>query len=81
MTHAPESGNRFAAGTFTRPSAPASVARMTAAQTRMELALFLRNGEQLLVALVIPVAILFGLTASSSAPCPSPGSTTRSPRC
>ena len=59
MTHAPESGNRFAAGTFTRPSAPASVARMTAAQTRMELALFLRNGEQLLVALVIPVAILF----------------------
>ena len=72
MTHAPESGNRFAAGTFTRPSAPASVARMTAAQTRMELALFLRNGEQLLVALVIPVAILFGLTAIEFGSVPEP---------
>ena len=31
MTHAPEDGNRFAPGTFARPSAPASVARMAAA--------------------------------------------------
>ena len=72
MTHAPEDGNRFAPGTFARPSAPASVARMAAAQTRMELALFLRNGEQLLVALVIPVAILFALTAVELGAVPEP---------
>ena len=72
MTHAPEDGNRFAPGTFARPSAPASVARMAAAQTRMELALFLRNGEQLLVALVIPVAILFALTAVEFGAVPEP---------
>ncbi|MBB1010545.1 ABC transporter permease, partial [Dietzia sp. SLG510A3-3B2-2] len=72
MTHTQTGGNRFAPGTFARPSAPASPARMTAAQTRMELALFLRNGEQLLVALVIPVAILFGLTAIDFGAVPDP---------
>lgn len=72
MTHTQTGGNRFAPGTFACPSAPASPARMTAAQTRMELALFLRNGEQLLVALVIPVAILFGLTAIDFGAVPDP---------
>lgn len=55
--------NRFAPGTFARPSAPAPVGRMVAAQTRMELTLFLRNGEQLLVALIIPLAALVALVA------------------
>jgi len=72
MTHTQTDGNRFATGTFARPSAPASPARMAAAQTRMELALFLRNGEQLLVALVIPVAILLGFTAIDLGSVPEP---------
>ena len=72
MTHAQTDGNRFAPGTFARPSAPASHARMAAAQTRMELALFLRNGEQLLVALVIPIAILLALTTIEFGAVPEP---------
>lgn len=62
MTHTSAGTDRFSPGTFARPSAPATRARMAAAQTRMELTLFLRNGEQLLVALVIPIAILVALT-------------------
>lgn len=71
MTDTPTT-NRFAPGTFARPSAPASSARMTAAQTRMELSLFLRNGEQLLVALVIPIAVLFALTTIELGAVPEP---------
>ncbi len=72
MTDTQADANRFAPGTFSRPSAPASRARMTLSQTRMELALFLRNGEQLLVALIIPIAILVGLTAIDIGPVPEP---------
>ncbi|SDE63085.1 ABC transporter permease [Rhodococcus tukisamuensis] len=53
--------NRFEVGTFTpdpRPSAPLS---MLAAQTRLELTLLLRNGEQLLLTMFIPVTLLIGL--------------------
>lgn len=67
-----ETTERFAPGTFSRPSSPASTGRMLAAQTRMELGLFLRNGEQLLVALVIPVAILVGLTLVDLGRIPEP---------
>lgn len=72
MTDTQTGPNRFAPGTFARPSAPATLARMVAAQTRMELTLFLRNGEQLLVALVIPVAVLFALTAIEFGSIPEP---------
>lgn len=72
MTEPQTGTNRFAPGTFARPSAPATLARMTASQTRMELTLFLRNGEQLLVALVIPVAVLFALTAITFGAVPEP---------
>lgn len=72
MTNAPTGSDRFAPGTFDRPSAPAGPVRMTSAQTRMELTLFLRNGEQLLVALVIPVAILLGLTVVEFGAIPEP---------
>lgn len=54
-------GGRFAPGTFATPSAPAPVHRMLLSQARMEATLFLRNGEQLLLALVIPIAFLVGL--------------------
>lgn len=64
--------NRFAPGTFAQPSAPASIRQMTAAQTRMELSLFLRNGEQLLVALIIPLAALIALVAIDFGAVPDP---------
>ena len=53
---------RFAPGTFTPSPRPAARAAMLAAQTRMELILLLRNGEQLLLTMFIPIAMLIGLT-------------------
>ncbi|GGK38973.1 ABC transporter permease [Nocardia camponoti] len=54
--------NRFAAGTFTPDPRPASRAVMLRAQTSIELKLLLRNGEQLLLTMFIPIALLVGLT-------------------
>lgn len=54
--------NRFAAGTFTPRPQPAPAGRMLAAQTRLELTLLLRNGEQLLLTMLIPITLLIGLT-------------------
>ena len=54
--------NRFAAGTFAPRPQPAPPARMLAAQTRLELTLLLRNGEQLLITMFIPITLLIGLT-------------------
>ena len=51
----------FAPGTFTPRPRPSSPARMLAAQTRMELVLLLRNGEQLLLTMFIPITLLVGL--------------------
>ena len=50
-----------AAGTFSPRPGAASVPGMVAAQARMEARLMLRNGEQLLLAVVIPVIVLVGL--------------------
>jgi len=47
-------------GTFTPRPGGASPTRQVLAQTRMETRLLLRNGEQLLLALVIPVLVLVG---------------------
>ncbi|MFT3662278.1 MAG: ABC transporter permease [Gordonia sp. (in: high G+C Gram-positive bacteria)] len=55
-------GNRFAPGTFTPAPQAAPLARMIAAQTRMEFTLLIRNGEQLLLTLFIPVTMLIGLS-------------------
>jgi ABC-2 type transport system permease protein len=54
--------NRFAAGTFTPRPQPAPPARMLASQTKLELTLLLRNGEQLLITMFIPITLLIGLT-------------------
>ncbi|QNG18876.1 ABC transporter permease [Rhodococcus triatomae] len=54
--------NRFAPGTFApdpRPSAPSTMLR---AQTWLELKLLLRNGEQLLLTMFIPITLLVGLS-------------------
>lgn len=54
--------NRFAPGTFTPDPRPASVPTMLAAQFGLELKLLLRNGEQLLLTMFIPITLLVGLT-------------------
>lgn len=52
----------FPAGTFTPDPRPNTVPRMLAAQFTLELKLLLRNGEQLLVTMLIPIMLLIGLT-------------------
>jgi ABC-2 type transport system permease protein len=46
-------------GTFTPMPGSSSLPTQVAAQTRMETRLLLRNGEQLLLAVIIPVLVLF----------------------
>ena len=48
-------------GTFTPAPGAAPLPRMVLAQARMESKLLLRNGEQLLLAVVIPVIVLIGM--------------------
>ncbi|WP_405138396.1 ABC transporter permease [Nocardia sp. NBC_01388] len=57
-----ETANRFAPGTFTPAPQPTTRAKMLISQTRMELILLLRNGEQLLLTMFIPITLLIGLT-------------------
>ncbi|GAB3880139.1 hypothetical protein GCM10029964_033860 [Kibdelosporangium lantanae] len=52
----------FPAGTFTPAPAAGPKLRMLAAHARTEVALTLRNGEQILLTLLIPIALLVGLT-------------------
>ena len=52
----------FPAGTFAPAAGRASAVRMTVAAAALELRVQLRNGEQLLLALVIPIAVLVGMT-------------------
>ena len=52
-------------GTFTSAPGGATLARMVLAQSRMEARLMLRNGEQLLLAIVIPVIVLVGGVAGA----------------
>ena len=51
---------RIAAGTFTPRPGAAPLGRMVLAQARMETRLLLRNGEQLVLAVVVPLIVLFG---------------------
>lgn len=53
---------RFAPGTFAPAPGAGPRARMLAAQTRLEFLLIVRNGEQLLLTLLIPITILIGMT-------------------
>lgn len=52
-------------GTFTPRPGAAPLPRMVLTQARMESRLLLRNGEQLLIALVIPVLVLVGLVGAA----------------
>ncbi|QKT07405.1 ABC transporter permease [Gordonia sp. X0973] len=57
------SSTPFPAGAFTPDPRPASVPAMLLAQASLELRLLLRNGEQLLLTMFIPVTLLVGLCA------------------
>ncbi|MGB8391490.1 ABC transporter permease [Mycobacterium sp.] len=52
----------FPVGTFRPDPRPNTVVRMLAAQFTLELKLLLRNGEQLLLTMFIPITLLVGLT-------------------
>ncbi|MFN0144274.1 MAG: ABC transporter permease [Mycobacterium sp.] len=52
----------FPAGTFSPDPRPNTVPQMIAAQYGLELKLLLRNGEQLLLTMFIPITLLIGLT-------------------
>jgi len=54
--------NAFPAGTFAPDPRPSAVPKMLAAQFGLELKLLLRNGEQLLLTMFIPITLLVGLT-------------------
>ena len=58
----------FPAGTFAPDPRPSGVARMLAAQYRLDVRLLLRNGEQLLLTMFIPVTLLIGLTVLPLSP-------------
>jgi ABC-2 type transport system permease protein len=62
----------FAAGTFTPRPGPGAPARMLRAQAATELRLALRNGEQVLLTLLIPAVLLVGLTLLDVVPLPTP---------
>lgn len=62
MTGTRSSTTTFPPGTFAPHPRPASLPAMLAAQTRLELTLLLRNGEQLLLTMFIPVTLLIGLS-------------------
>ncbi|MTD13766.1 ABC transporter permease [Nakamurella sp. YIM 132087] len=62
---APVPGATFAPGTFLPRPEPAPAGRAVLAAARFELTLLLRNGEQLLLAVVIPLAVLLGLTLTT----------------
>jgi ABC-2 type transport system permease protein len=70
----PSSSNNaaFPAGTFTPRPGAGSPARMLAVQAGTELKLTLRNGEQVLLSVLIPVVLMIGLAALPVVPLPEP---------
>lgn len=66
------SPERFGPGTFTPRPGGGSPWAMLVAQAGTEMRLALRNGEQLLLTLLIPVVLLVGLTALDVVPLPEP---------
>ncbi|HEY4021193.1 MAG TPA: ABC transporter permease [Pseudonocardiaceae bacterium] len=71
---------RFAPGTFTPAPGRGSKGRMLYTQARIETLLALRNGEQVLLTLLIPLALLIGLTLLKIIPMPSPRVDSVTPR-
>lgn len=63
---------RFAPGTFTPRPGRGSLGRMLLTQARTEAVLTLRNGEQILLTVLIPVALLIAMSVMSVIPVPEP---------
>lgn len=63
---------RFAPGTFAPAPGRGRLGRMLLTQARIETSLALRNGEQVLLTLLIPVALLIGLTLLPVVSLPEP---------
>ncbi|MET3803561.1 ABC-2 type transport system permease protein [Nakamurella sp. UYEF19] len=72
-------GPVFAPGAFTADPRRAPGWQMVRAASGLELKMLLRNGEQLLLALIIPLAVLIGLTSVSIADLASPRIATVTP--
>ncbi|MFI9818373.1 ABC transporter permease [Saccharothrix variisporea] len=69
MTFAP---GTFTPGTFTPDPGRGSLPRMLWAQARTEAVLTLRNGEQILLTVLIPVTLLIAMSVMSVIPVPEP---------
>ncbi len=61
---------RFAPGTFTPDPGRGRLGRMLITHARVETALTLRHGEQILLTLLIPLALLLGLSLLDAIPLP-----------
>src|SRR3981081_4333186 len=70
----------FAPGTFRPAPGRGRLGRMLGTQARTEAMLALRNGEQVLLTLLIPVALLIGLTKLHVVPLPGPRVDSVTPR-
>ncbi len=66
---------RFAPGTFTPDPGRGRLGRMLLTHARVETALTLRHGEQILLTLLIPLALLLGLSLLDVIPVPGADST------
>lgn len=71
---------RFAPGTFAPAPGRGRLLRMLAVQARTETVLTLRNSEQILLTLLIPVALLVGLTLMTFVPMAAPRIDSVTPR-
>lgn len=71
---------RFAPGTFTPKPGTGRRSAMLYAQARTETLLALRNGEQVLLTLLIPLALLVGLTVLTAIPVAAPRIDSVAPR-
>ncbi|WP_206788636.1 ABC transporter permease [Amycolatopsis sp. MtRt-6] len=67
----------FAPGTFTPAPGRGSLGRMLRTHARVEVSLTLRHGEQVLLTLLIPLALLIGLSLLDILPASSLGSVSR----
>lgn len=67
-----ESPGTFAPGTFTPAPGRGRLGRMLLAQARTETVLTLRNGEQILLTVLIPVALLLAMGLMDVIPVPEP---------
>lgn len=71
---------RFTPGTFTPEPGAGKRSRMLVTQARIETMLALRNGEQVLLTLFIPLALLIGLTLLTIVPMTAPRVDSVTPR-